>query len=285
MRSRSISGTAGRCGPLRARIFSSLSRPTIRKSPKRRAASRYMEWPSCRMSKEPLVRTTLRPSVRSAPTMAWIRVVVRHVAQVEVRRVREEPAVDQGKRPARDGRAGPVTPNRGGLLVRWHTLFHGPIIAARRRRAGVRVQARRGRGRAPRCPPACVWCTSAVLTRPPGTARTCSRSNPSGAGAPPVVLDHLAAQFAEPACQGFGLAGRPRAPGQRVEPPFAAFAESERKYGPQFRVAHEKGGKEMSHASLGENSFCPQMNGSHIRIGLVTGICLSNPNSPSRERL
>jgi hypothetical protein len=38
---------------LRWRTFSSLSTPTMRKSPYDRAASRYIEWPSCRMSNVP----------------------------------------------------------------------------------------------------------------------------------------------------------------------------------------------------------------------------------------
>ena len=69
MRSRSIWGTAGRPGPLRVWILSSLSRPTIRKSPKPRAASRYMEWPSWMMSNEPLVSTTRIRRVLSALTI------------------------------------------------------------------------------------------------------------------------------------------------------------------------------------------------------------------------
>ena len=44
----------------------------MRKSPNWRAASRYIEWPSWMTSKEPLVSTTLKPSVRSALTVVSI---------------------------------------------------------------------------------------------------------------------------------------------------------------------------------------------------------------------
>ena len=73
MRRRSSSGTAGRQIPLRWRTFSSLSTPTMRKSPYERAASRYSEWPSCRMSNVPMVSTTRRPSTRSASTISVMR--------------------------------------------------------------------------------------------------------------------------------------------------------------------------------------------------------------------
>ena len=53
--------------------------------------------------------------------------VFRHVTQVEVGRVREEPAVDQGERSVRDGRPRPVSPGRGHILAR-----RGRLLVRRR---------------------------------------------------------------------------------------------------------------------------------------------------------
>src|SRR3989338_2163171 len=60
----------GRDGPLIFFTEQSLLRPNIRISPRDLAFSRYFTCPACRMSKHPLVKTTLFPLARSPEASA-----------------------------------------------------------------------------------------------------------------------------------------------------------------------------------------------------------------------
>src|SRR5471030_1950831 len=61
---RSDSEFTGRPAPFNCRVATSLLTPTSSASPKLRAFSRYVTWPRCKMSKQPLVTTSFFPLAR-----------------------------------------------------------------------------------------------------------------------------------------------------------------------------------------------------------------------------
>ena len=67
---RARSSWTGRPSPLSRFTDASLFKPTIRRSQAARAAVRTLTWPGCRMSKQPLVKPTLKPCLRHSRSCA-----------------------------------------------------------------------------------------------------------------------------------------------------------------------------------------------------------------------
>src|SRR5258708_52865 len=72
-RARSRSDRMGRVGPLSRQTEASALRPRTSFEPKRRQSSSSVMWPTCRRSKQPLVKTMVSPEARHSATRSLIR--------------------------------------------------------------------------------------------------------------------------------------------------------------------------------------------------------------------